>query len=142
MTDTRNFGVFISYSSKDRNWASKFANELEANGVHAWFDQTEIAPGDRVTAKLEEALRESQVMAVIVTPDYLTNPSSAFELGAAVGGNKKIIPIVPQEVEATSMPSLLRGRRLLQESSPQAAGKAVAAVVGNLTPGLGGKFAF
>jgi TIR domain len=140
MTDPRNFDVFISYSSKDRNWASKFANELEANGVHAWFDQTEIAIGDRVTEKLEEALRESKIIAVVVTPDYLTNPSSAFELGAAVGGNKKIIPIVPREVGPMSMPSLLRGRQLLQESSPQAAGKAVAAVVGNFTPSLSGKF--
>jgi hypothetical protein len=141
MADPRNFDVFISYSTKDKNWALKFANELEANGVHAWIDQTEIKLGDRVNEKLEEALRESKVIAVLVTPDYLANPSSAFELGAAVGGNKKIIPIIPQDIEQRTMPSLLRGRQLLQESSPQAAGKAVAAVVGGLAPGLSGKFA-
>lgn len=134
MADSRNFDIFISYSQSDKAWASKFANELEANGVHAWFDEAEIAIGDRWADKLEEALRESPVIAVLISPEYLASPSSVFELGAAVGGNKKIIPIVTQRIENPSLPSLLRDRRLLQETSPQAAGRLVAEVVGNLTP--------
>jgi hypothetical protein len=134
MASSRNFDIFISYSQSDKAWASKFANELEANGVHAWFDEAEIAIGDRWADKLEEALRESPVIAVLISPEYLASPSSVFELGAAVGGNKKIIPIVTQRIENPSLPSLLRDRRLLQETSPQAAGRLVAEVVGNLTP--------
>ncbi|MEH2559594.1 hypothetical protein V1286_007123 [Bradyrhizobium algeriense] len=132
MADSRNFDVFISYAHKDRTWASKFAHELEAHGVHAWFDEAEIAIGDRWSEKLEEALRQTPVIAVLVSQDYLSSPSSVFELGAAVAGNKKIIPIVTQEIERPLLPSLLRDRRLLQETSPQAAGKLVAEVVGNL----------
>src|SRR5215475_12664716 len=123
MADSRSFDVFISYARRDRNWASKFANELEAHGVHAWFDEAQLAPGDRFTEQLEEALRAAKVVAVLISPNYVTSPSSAFELGAAVSGNKKIIPIVTEQLDRP-LPSLLRERRLLQETSPQAAGKA------------------
>ena len=134
MADSRSIDVFISYAHGDEAWASKFVDELEAQGVHAWFDKTEIAFGDRVSEKLEQALREAPVIAVLLSPDYIANPSSAFELGAALGGNKKIIPIMTQEAEpASPLPPLLRDRRLLQETSPQAAGKRVAELVESLS---------
>jgi hypothetical protein len=81
------------------------------------------------TDVLEEALRAAKVLAVVIGPEYATRPSSAFELGAAIGGNKKIIPIVTEQAEHLPLPSLLRERKWLNEPSPQAAGKAVAEVV-------------
>jgi len=137
MADSRDFDVFISYNKRDKNWASKFAHELEAQGVHAWFDEAEIAMGDRYADVVEEALRAAKVLAVVIGPEYVTSPSSAFELGAAIGGNKKIIPIVTEQVEHLPLPSLLRERKWLNEPSPQAAGKAVAEVVrASIAPAL------
>jgi TIR domain len=133
MADTRSFKVFISYAHRDALWASKFADELEAHGVHAWFAEREIALGDRVSDKVEQAFREAPVVAFLLSPDYVTSPSSAFELGAAVGGNKKIIPILTHEASNLSLPPLLRDRQLLQEPSPEAAGKRVAEVVEHLS---------
>jgi hypothetical protein len=134
MADSRNVDVFISYAHGDEAWASKFVDELEAQGVHAWFDKTEIAPGDRVREKMEQALREASIIVAVFGPNYIASPSSAFELGAALGGNKRIIPILTQEVGHPSrLPSLLRDRQPLMEASPQAAGRLVAEVVGNLS---------
>lgn len=129
MDDSRNFDIFISYAARDRAWASVFASELESRGLHAWFDQAEIGWGDRWEDKLEKALRQSPVIAILLSPDYLTSPSALFELGAAVGGNKRIFPIVTQDVESSALPSLFRDRKLLQEKSPEAAGKLVAEAI-------------
>jgi TIR domain len=119
MADSRNIDVFISFARRDEAWASQFVDELEAQGVHAWLDKTDIAPRDHIGEKLEQALRESRVVAVLISPNYITNPSSAFELGAALGGNKKIIPILTQEGEdLPRLPSLLRDRQMLTETSP------------------------
>lgn len=133
MADSRNYDVFISYAHGDESWASKFVDELQAQGVHAWYDRSNIALGERWSEKIEEALREAPIIVVLVSPNYVNNPSAVFELGAALGGNKKIIPIVTREVEHTSLPSLLRGRQWLQETSPQIAGKRVAEVVEHLS---------
>jgi TIR domain-containing protein len=131
--ELRNIDVFISYAHDDEPWASKFAGELKAQGVHAWFDKTDIVLGERWSEQLEQALREAPIVAVLLSPDYITRPSSAFEVGAAVGGNKKIIPIAMREKEQVTVPSFLRDWAVLQETSPEAAGKRVAAVVEDLS---------
>src|SRR5690349_12319222 len=108
MSDPKDFDVFISYNQRDKGWASKFAEELKAQGVHAWFDEAEIAIGDRYGDAVADALRAAKVVAVVIGPNYAASPSSAFELGAAVGGNKRIIPIVTEPVgQQMSLPSLL-----------------------------------
>jgi hypothetical protein len=129
MSDPKDFDVFISYDQRDKGWATKFAQELEAQGVHAWFDEAQIAIGDRYGDTVADALRAAKVVAVVIGPNYVASPSSAFELGAAVGGNKRIIPIVTEPVGQVTLPSLLGERKWLKEPSPQAAGKAVADVV-------------
>lgn len=129
MANARKFDIFVSHSVADRKWASKFVDELEANGVHAWLDDAVIRPGDRWSEQLEEALREAPVLAVLVGPDYLNNSWQAFELGAALGDKKKIIPIVTEPSQNVRLPSPLRELKLLEETSPEAAGKAVADVV-------------
>ena len=131
MAETRNIDVFISYAHGDEPWASEFVNELKAQGVRTWWDH-DIALGERLTESMEEALREAPILAVLVTPNYISNSSSAFELGAAVAGNKKIIPIVRQKEQQHMLPRFLRDWQPLQESSPKIAGKHVAQVVENL----------
>jgi hypothetical protein len=131
--DPRNYDVFISYTHGDEPWASKFVDEVKAQGVHAWFDKADIALGERWSDEIEQALREAPVIVVLVSPNYVNNSSADFELGAAVGGNKKIIPIVTQKAPPTPLPPLLRSRQWLQETSPQAAGKRVAEVVEHLS---------
>jgi hypothetical protein len=138
MADSRNYDVFISHAHGDEPWASKFVDELEAQGVHAWFDKADIAWGERWSDKIEQALREAPIIVVLLSPNYMNNPSAVFELGAAVGGNKKIIPIVTQKVEHAPLPSMLRDRQWLQETSPQAAGKLVAEVVEHLSQNAAG----
>jgi hypothetical protein len=133
MADARNYDVFISYAQGDEAWAATLMDELKNQGVRAWFDKAHIALGDPISEKIEQALREAPVIVVLVSPKYLNSASAGFELGAAVAGNKKIIPIATQEAELTTLPPLLRNRQWLHETSPQVAGKRVAEVVAHLS---------
>jgi len=119
------YDVFISHSTADDHWASQFADVLRGEGIRTWSDQ-EVAPGESIPERMEEALRESRMVVVFLTPDLLTSPSTSFELGAAVAGNKKIVPILRENLKRDQIPYHLRHLRFIQESSPDAAGKTVA----------------
>ena len=47
MAEKQRYDVFLSYSFKDKPWVSEFASALRDAGVKAWFDVSELAPGER-----------------------------------------------------------------------------------------------
>src|SRR5882757_6208588 len=104
MAEPQKYDVFISSTAKDGPWASEFVDALRTEGVRAWLDREEVALGDRSSDKVEEALRDSRVVVFLFTPDYVSSPRTLFELGAAVGDNKKIIPILTDEVAHDQIP--------------------------------------
>ena len=53
-----------------------------------------------------------------------------FELGAAMMGGKKIIPVLPGEMDVTRIPPALRRFQVLAEKSPQEAGRRLAEIIG------------
>lgn len=58
--------VFISYSSKDRDIASRFAARLEAEGYSVWWD-TKLAGGDSFDRQIDHELRQARAVLVIWT---------------------------------------------------------------------------
>ena len=111
--------VFISYSIGDANWARSFAEALKQRGVAVWLDQFQIAAGDSLRDALEAGLRESDVLVTLVDAGASIKPNLLFELGAAIGMGKRVVPIVPPELDASKLPSELRSRRYLLRDSPE-----------------------
>jgi hypothetical protein len=129
----KHYDVFLSYSSKDKPWVSEFASALRAGGVKAWFDVADLAPGERWQEKIQEALRESSTLIVILSPNSIDSPWTFFELGAAVADNKRIIPVLLEDVDLARVPIALRQFQALRERSPIEAGKKVAEVLERTT---------
>ncbi|MGH3889449.1 MAG: CHAT domain-containing protein [Pseudonocardiaceae bacterium] len=48
--------VFLSYRSTDRAVVEQFAERLRQDGVDAWYDHWEIAPGDDIVAKMDQGI--------------------------------------------------------------------------------------
>jgi tetratricopeptide (TPR) repeat protein len=48
--------VFLSYRSTDRVVVEEFAERLRRDGIDAWYDGWEIAPGDDIVAKMDEGV--------------------------------------------------------------------------------------
>jgi hypothetical protein len=112
--------VFISHSFSDKSWAREFANSLQHRGLSVWFDSSAINSGQSLTESVERGLRESNVIALLVTPDTIKRPNLFFEIGAAMGMGKLLIPVVSKDVDLEMLPASLRERRYLIKGSPEA----------------------
>lgn len=124
----KHYDLFISYASKDRPWVSEFVAALQKEGLHPWSD-AEIAPGEKWEEAIQQALRESNALVMVLSPDSTQSPWTFFELGAAIAGKKKIIPVLVKDLEWSRIPAILRQFQCLNEPSASAAGKRVAEVL-------------
>lgn len=60
MSDPFTYDVFLCHSSHDKPVVTKLAERLRAKGVRVWLDDWVLQPGDRITPKIEEGLRQSR----------------------------------------------------------------------------------
>src|SRR5947207_1996373 len=111
--------VFISYSRTDAEWARSFAEALKERGIGVWLDQVQIAAGETLRDALEAGLLESDVFVALINPQTFSKPNFFFELGAAIGMGKRVVPIVPRELHTEKLPLELRTRPYLLRASPE-----------------------
>ncbi len=102
--------MFISHSSKDKPFVRRLAKKLWSDGYDCWIDEAELVPGDMLSMRLSEAIKESRVVIVVVTEHSLKSKWLKFELNKAtefmVDGECRVIPIVIGEVEP---PDVIKG---------------------------------
>lgn len=67
MTDSFSYDVFLSHSSKDKTVVRAVAERLRTDGLHVWFDEWEIKPGDSIPAKIEDGLEHSRVLVLCMS---------------------------------------------------------------------------
>ena len=119
--------VFISYSGSDvdREWVRAFARSLEQQGASVWFDETRLHPGDSIRDALAEGLRNSDIVVSLIDPNNLRRPDTNFEIGAALGMDKRLIAIVSEDLDPSLRPQPLRVRRYLTKRSPEETARAL-----------------
>lgn len=115
--------IFISHAGADPDWVRAFAKSLKALGALVWLDDWEVQAGEPLGDAIEQALRDSEVIAFILTAETAQRPNFLFELGAAVGMGKRVVPVVPKDFEAARLPHPLRIRKFLLRGSPEETAK-------------------
>ena len=103
--------AFVSHSSQDREFAEKFARDLWAVGIKAWYFPWEISPGDQIRQKIEDGLAGCEFFIVLISKSSLSRPWVQTELDVATdmklnGKIRKIIPIKIEECD--HLPPILR----------------------------------
>jgi hypothetical protein len=89
-------------------------------------DRHAIQWGDSLREVIERGLRESNVIILLVTPDTVRYPNLFFEIGAAIG-LEPLVAVVSQKLDSSLLPSFLRERKYLVQSTPeQTAGEFIA----------------
>lgn len=83
------------------------------------LDEFEIRLGDSFREALEAALRDSDVLVTLIEQDTLNTPNLFFELGAAIGMGRRVVAIVPKDLDPAQLPVELRRRRYLLRDTPQ-----------------------
>jgi uncharacterized membrane protein YeaQ/YmgE (transglycosylase-associated protein family) len=91
--------IFISYSREDSEAALKLVRELKAAGIAAWIDQLEIVTGDLWDVAVEEALRQSPCLLVLLSPTSVASKHVMDEVSYALDKKKTILPVVIERCE-------------------------------------------
>ncbi len=124
--------VFVSYSHDDSEWVRDFAAAL-AHAVnislHQWRIPADELIRDAMRDDLEQDLRQSDAIVVVLSPRYLTRPTLFFELGAALGLGKPLIPVVSPDLSRSAIPFDLHARRYLVQGAPRDTAREVAAAL-------------
>ena len=111
--------VFISHTARDIEWARSFAKALKERGVSVWFDEFDVQPGESLREALESGLRNSDVLVAVLDAEAPAKPNLFFELGAAIGMGKRVVPIVPKGIDLGALPLDFRLRRYLVRDTPE-----------------------
>jgi hypothetical protein len=62
------YDVFLSYSSRDEDLVKRIDSRLRAQGLRVWFAPSSIRGGDQFPQEIEEGLRKSQTVVVVISP--------------------------------------------------------------------------
>ncbi len=85
--------VFISYSSKDTRQMMAMREQLVRGGFRPWVDP-EPRPGNDWRFAIDEAIRASDAMVVIVTPNATDSVYVTYEWAAALAWGITVVPVV------------------------------------------------
>lgn len=61
------YSCFISYSSKDQEFASKLYNDLQEVGVRCWFDAKDLKIGDRWVDQIKNAIQAHDKVLLVLS---------------------------------------------------------------------------
>lgn len=92
--------LFISYSRQDRDRVERLYDALDAEDeVKVFRDTDDILPTEEWKPRLEKLIRESDVIIFALTPQSAASEVCAWELELAESLNKRIIPVVVENVD-------------------------------------------
>lgn len=101
--------IFVSYTSKDRDWAFWIGQELERLGHTSRLHEWEISGGGDISRWMEERHNSSDHILCVVSKAYLEAPYSSWERRAAQWAATTSRPnfVLPVFVESCEPPTLL-----------------------------------
>lgn len=116
--------VFISYSSKDASEARRLSRELTRHNIKTWIDEYEILPGDSITQKISEGIRQSDFLIVILSSNSLNSDWVRFEIENAFAKNREAssIRLIPVRIDDSSVPEYLKNIRYVDLTTNYDAG--------------------
>ena len=96
--------VFVSYSRKDAEFVDRLDRDLTTLGHEVWVDRSDIVGGgeDRWRRSIVNAIRDSEAMLLVVSPNSIASDNVERELSVAADNKKRVIPVVHQQCELPS----------------------------------------
>ena len=70
MSQTFEYDVFLSYSSKDKKTVHALAERLKKDGLRVWLDAWAIKPGDSIPLKIQNGLEHSRTLLMCMSSAY------------------------------------------------------------------------
>jgi len=105
--------VFISYSSKDKDFVDNLAIRLVKDRIKVWVDRWEINVGDSLIEKIQTALTESSFLIVVLSKDSVQSEWCKKELNSGLIREieKKRVVILPVIISDCEVPIFLKEKK-------------------------------
>jgi len=97
--------VFMAYDARDREYAGRLSDFLEAHGIRRWMAPGSIEPGARWDVALVGAVIDSTAMVVIMSPNSSRSKWVQEELRIA---GREGLPVIPILLAGEPFESLLQ----------------------------------
>jgi len=96
--------IFISYARDDQSLALRIADDLSVANFSIWIDQIRLRPGDHWDKNIQEALKDSQLMLLLLTDKSAQSDNVADEYHYFLQNKKTIIPVLGGGFNMEDMP--------------------------------------
>jgi hypothetical protein len=102
--------VFISYSSRDKEFVRRLAGDLKKRGIPVWFAEDSIEPGDPFIKAIEDGIDHTAFQIVILSPAAVDSGWVTQEVHMALhkGISGKKVSVIPVLRETCQIPGFLR----------------------------------
>jgi pSer/pThr/pTyr-binding forkhead associated (FHA) protein len=97
--------IFLSHASEDKRLARSIAATLRRQGWEPWLDESGIPGGSPWAASIQQALRSSSVVVLLITANSVSKEWVLDEITAA---RNLRVPIIPAVLEHVRMPDGLQ----------------------------------
>lgn len=96
--------IFISYSRKDIEVATKIVEALSENELETWIDWKDIPKAEEWLQEIYRGIEAAEAFLFLVSPDSIASKICNEELEHAVENGKRILPIIICAPETESVP--------------------------------------
>jgi len=111
MSEERRASLFISYSRDDKDFVRRLNEALARQERETWIDLEVIRPPEEWLAGVYSGIEGANAFVFVISPESVGSKSCLRELAHAVEHNKRLVPIVRREVDASAVPESLRSRQ-------------------------------
>jgi hypothetical protein len=105
--------VFLSHSSKDKEFVRRLATDLHDLGHEPWLDEWQIRVGDCIVSKIQEGLGDADYVVLVLTPEAVASGWVEREWKDAYWSEiaENRIIVLPVLLRSCELPTLIRTKK-------------------------------
>lgn len=101
--------IFLCHAGEDWEFTRKLAHALTAKGIPVWYDGWSLKVGDSIVEKINQGIKDSSFMGVVLSKNAVDKPWCKREMNSALQRqlSDNGITILPILIEECEVPALL-----------------------------------
>jgi WD40 repeat protein len=103
--------IFLSYSRRDADFVRRIFDGLQQVGRSAWVDWAGIPPSAEWMKEIHAAIEAAEAVVAVVSPHFVRSTVCLQEVLHAAANNKRIVPIVREDVDLALVPKPVADRQ-------------------------------
>jgi tetratricopeptide (TPR) repeat protein len=133
--NTSGYDVFLSHGTPDKPWVRTLRAELMKLGLRAFLDESELEIGENHTLRLSQELRQSHVLALVISAVSLNRPWVDLEWTSFLAehgpNSDRLIPVLLDPVDLPTFLKPIQGIKAIHRDATRVAAE-LAALVGRI----------